>query len=351
MALPFAKAQLKDLLHYDSLENLTRDQLQSLNAAFNSVFRQDAPAPAKRPRLEPTSPPLPVSDTDGGGFLADDVEPAPGGFVVNQASVMPSSALAVPQEPRPKDEQSDAIPLSKITRLLDSLNLPSDGQVLTAFETGAQSEDDDAAPDEQIPRSLGGMVSRRTFLRVCAVLIGNESSDEDSNGHAAQQEDSASGSENSFAPSGSEDSDAPHQSGSGGQRTTRASRRRRGGEELQMLDDGHSEDESGVVQLATRRSKKDKGKSKAVDGNEDGLSDKQRQKAADLFTAFLPEDDKAQSNKNWQGLVGRSLGMQEIRQVATLVKISLTDAEARSFHCAVEANDNLRRESTDQRDA
>lgn len=234
------------------------------------------------------------------------------------------------------NKDTDMIPLTRIPNLLQTLDLPSDGQVLTAFETGADSDQ-----EEEDAEHSNEMVSRRNFLRVCAVLLGNES-DSDEEEQEDLGSDGQAGSEASFAPSDNDDDDnedaeyvqggfEPDASQAQSQRTTRASRRRRGGaQDLAMLDDDVEEDEQGIqhatsAPVSTKR-KKDKGKQKAGE-----LSGVQKQRASELFTAFLLEGEEMEvtHSRSWEELSQRTLGFNEIRRVATRVSVSLTDAEVR----------------------
>lgn len=309
--------------------------MQELNDSFNSVFRKDQPSPSKRRRIDARiNPPADTAFAGPGGFIVDEADAAPGGFVIDEGSIVPGSSTAAVEEPSgPIDSDHDVIPLREIPRLLDVMNLPSDAEVLAAFETGAQSDEEDSQSDRNATSYSmlrSEMVSRINFLRVCAILLGNRSDDSDSASEAPlEDQEDYSGSEVSFAPSQQE----KDQDQEDFRRATRASRRRRGqgaDTQLQMLGDDVSEDESGIHHVSSSaapssKSRRSKGKGKAS-RSEGELSGSQKQKAVDLFSAFLPEAARPEE-RSWEVFSQKSLGLDEIRHVATLVRISLTDAE------------------------
>lgn len=291
-----------------------------------------------------------------GGFIID--EPAiggsGGGFMIDEGAIVPESsasrAQAEQEEREHQDTDQDLIPLREIPRLLDLMNLPSDAEVLAAFETGAQSDDEDSdnvqTQSGAVSLWKGERVSRINFLRVAAILMANRSASDDDDSASEASIDSKdrgsdSGSEASFAPSAEEEGAAPSRNAT--RANTRASRRKRGGgdgAELEMLNDEDlSEDEEGVHRASSqntnsRKPHSSKGKGRGRAAKDSGaLSATQKQKAVDLFSAFLPEPDQnkngsaAAENRSWDVLSQKSLGLNDIRRVAALIRVSLTDTE------------------------
>jgi len=119
---------------------------------------------------------------DGGGFVDDDDG---GGFIEGDAS-----------PPLEKEDElgpaaSTRIALSDLPRILASLGLPNDDDVLGVFRASASGWDEDEQSARQRKRAdeaeLG--VEKKDFRAVCAALMGPDSGGDEGSGSDNEEED------------------------------------------------------------------------------------------------------------------------------------------------------------------
>lgn len=253
----------------------------------------------------------------GGGFMPD---------TLAMAEAQPTAFTS-------QNKDMDRIPLSVIPSALDELDLPCDLDIIATFEHAAESDDDDDEEEGMGVRGDGPAkesITRDRFLQVCAALMG-DSEDEAEEEQVEEPRIRRRPGKEKADEYDEGDSDSEEVAEPGSKRVTRAARKSLKGEQA-ALDEGDEElsnveeDEEEVIAATTASANQAKKASKKNRlASERVLNPEQLQVVSDMFANFF-------ENKPAQGTDSGSLGLAEVRYVATLLGENLTDGDVRSIN-------------------
>ena len=292
--------------------------------------------------------------------MVDD-EPEGGGFLLDPAdSILPEAQPTAAPRPAAKVNR---IPLRLVAKALDELDLPSDQDILSVFElagdSDASEQDADEGDEDEAPKTAKhgeAMIRRSDFLKVCAALLAGSATEAsppkrqkssksrsratvDEVDEDAMEVDERAGSDSPAvdeyedADDVASDDEAPtvNESGKVRRRTTRAAAKKAAvklgkraiihtddedEEAAEELPDTYEEDSDEVTVPPPSTSVK---KSKR-NGERKELTAEQRRKVDNLFSAFFPPSSSSQP-------ASRTIGLENVRFVASQLGQSLTDAE------------------------
>jgi hypothetical protein len=262
----------------------------------------------------------------GGGFLPDEEE---GGFIA-EAGEDGEDGGYIEDEPATQHvdpESSDRIPLSVLPRLLISLKLPADDDVLAVFRASAtgwgEPGDEDEGRRKRGPAGEDeeGGVLLKDFRAVCAALMDPE--DEDGGGMDVDAESDSSAEEDAFKlddEDGSSDlSDLSEESYGATTKGRKPTRRKK---------------VSSPTDKETSRVKgKGKGKSKGKDlearsGDKVRLNSKQKESAKTIWDMLKPP-----GKPEGRGKSGNVLGRDEVRALVRSLGEMWTEDEVSCPGC------------------
>ena len=240
---------------------------------------------------------------------------------------MPDETIAMAEaQPTASHKETDRIRLSVIPSALDELDLPCDLDIIATFEQAAESDDDE---DEEMGVRGDGpakeSITRERFLQVCAALMGDSEDEAEEQPEEPRRRRQRPGKEKADEYDEG-DSDSEEVAEPGSKRLTRAARKSMKGKQAALPDGDEElsnveEDEETVTAATTASATKAKKASKKKSlASERVLNPEQLQVVSDMFANFF-------ENKPAQGTDSGSLGLAEVRYVATLLGENLTDGD------------------------